>query len=232
MASPLSPPLPPTSTPPISALSPHHPPPLHPLQFPPPPLTQIKFSGNTKFFDNHPSKASLLSLADKKLVNGKKKLTKVDKMLYSTTTPETPMIINTLLIMDGKVPFEDMKAFLNELAMAHPRLRMTVKDFIWKPVELDLDEMVHYHRCPAGVHWKTYVDKKNLLSHHLDTSKHLWEVHGILTNENKVRKTKMSEATSEATSEASRNKFKPSMSLLCSSFCSGIHCPSIDADED
>mmetsp|Transcript_11959 Transcript_11959/g.24453 ORF Transcript_11959/g.24453 Transcript_11959/m.24453 type:complete len:589 (+) Transcript_11959:50-1816(+) len=148
-------------------------------------LGKIKFGGNTGYFNNHPSKANLLSLADKKLISGKKSLTKVDKMLYSTTTPETPMIINTLLIMDGKVPFEDMKDFMEELAMAHPRLRMTVQNSVWRPTELDLDEIVHYHRCPPGVDWRKYIDKKNLLSRHLDTTSHLWEVHGILTNEDK-----------------------------------------------
>ena len=77
-----------------------------------------------------------MSLVDPKVTAGKKRLESVDKMLFSTTTPENPMVINTILIMKGQVPMVDMKNFLFELAMTHPRLRMKIVDEVWKPADV------------------------------------------------------------------------------------------------
>jgi hypothetical protein len=143
----------------------------------------LKFEGNKSFYQSHQSKADLMSLVDPKVTAGKKRLESVDKMLFSTTTPENPMVINTILIMKGQVPMVDMKNFLFELAMTHPRLRMKIVDEVWKPADLDLDDVVQYHRCPPDTSFIKYIDKKKLLSNQIDTSKFLWEWHGILTNE-------------------------------------------------
>ena len=98
----------------------------------------LRFEGNQSFFDRHASRADLGSLLPARLKAGKVKLKGVDKMLFSTDSPTNPMVINTLLIMKGSVGMEDMKVFLGELAMAHPRLRMRIEGGCWKPTEVSL----------------------------------------------------------------------------------------------
>ena len=149
-----------------------------------PPLPTL---GTLPFLDELRDTTSMRAAPLAKLSSGTVRLSKVDKMLYSTCTQEAPMIINTLLTMDGLVPIDQLKSFLTELAFKHPRLRMRVVDKgghpTWTPTDLNLDSVVHYHRVPPNTTFVEYIDKKKLLEGQIDTTSHLWEWHGILDND-------------------------------------------------
>ena len=70
------------------------------------------------------------------------KLKKVDLMLYTTTSPENPMIITTLLMLKGTIEFKKLKDFIYKMCYTHERMRMKVINSTWQKADLDLDAMV------------------------------------------------------------------------------------------
>jgi len=61
-----------------------------------------------------------------------KPLKNVDKMLFSTDCSETPMIINTILLLDGVINITQLRIFLRKLADLHPRMRMCIVNGKWE----------------------------------------------------------------------------------------------------
>jgi len=114
------------------------------------------------------------------------KLKSVDKMLFSTDSAETPMIINTVFLVDGVIDVAKLRIFLRSLSDSHPRMRMCIDEHgRWQPADLDFDVICRYHRIPEGQNLDRYIEKKKLLANRIDTTEHLWEWHVFLTNEGK-----------------------------------------------
>ena len=119
----------------------------------------------------------------KKSENGAK-LKKVDLMLYTTTSPENPMIITTLLGLKGTIEFKKLKHFLLKMCYTHERMRMKVENSAWSKTDLDLDKMVRFHKVPSNLTSVEYISQKKILGGRIDTSDHLWEMHVLLTTKN------------------------------------------------